>query len=86
MTNDASTKAKTGGRPRTGSLVWRKTGWSARYLAQKDGEWMRVCVALGTDNKAVARRKLARLLAAENAPTAAQAARVETFERLRGPW
>lgn len=80
MTEEASKKKHAGGRPRTGSLVWRKTGWSARYWTQKDGEWIRVCVALGTDNKAVARRKLARLLEAENAPTVQQAARVETFE------
>ena len=33
-----------GGRPRTGSLVWRKAGWSARYWTFKDGEYVRVCV------------------------------------------
>ena len=81
MTDEASKKQKhAGGRPRTGSLVWRKAGWSARYWTQKDGEWIRVCVALGTDNKAVARRKLARLLEAEGVPDADAAKRIETFE------
>jgi integrase len=80
MTEDASKKKHAGGRPRTGSLVWRKTGWSARYWTQKDGEWIRVCVALGTDNKAAARRKLARLLEADTAATPTEAKRIETFE------
>lgn len=69
-----------GGRPRTGSLVWRKAGWSARYWTLKDGEYIRVCVPLGTDNKTVARRKLARLLEAEGPTDAEAAARIETFE------
>ncbi len=40
----------------------------------------RVCVALGTDNKAVARRKLARLLKAEGPAAAEAAAQIESFE------
>jgi integrase len=80
MTESKRKNKHAGGRPRTGSLVWRKSGWSARYWTQKDGEWIRVCVALGTDNKAVARRKLARLLEAEGATALDVAKRIETFE------
>ena len=50
----------------------------ARFWATVDGERMRVCRALGTDSKAVAERKLARLLATEN-PTPEVAAQPETF-------
>jgi integrase len=80
MTNETSKKKHAGGRPRTGSLVWRKGGWSARYWTVKDGEPVRVCVALGTDNKTVARRKLERLLTAESVPADGDARRIETFE------
>jgi hypothetical protein len=73
-------KSRAPGRPRTGSLVWRKSGWSARYWTKIDGEYIRVCVPLGTDNKAVARRKLARLLEAEGPTDAEAAAQIETFE------
>ena len=54
--------ARAVGRPRRGQLVWRKSGWVARLTVLVDGERIRVCRPLGTDNKAVARRKLARLL------------------------
>src|SRR3954470_6772447 len=72
-------KTGSGGRPRTGQLIWRKSGWVARLTVEIDGERVRVCRALGTDNKAVARRKLARLLESENV-SAEEAARSETFE------
>lgn len=75
MTKDS----KKGGRPRKGQLIWRKSGWYARLTVLVDGERVRVSRALDTDSKAVARIKLARLLAAEN-PTPAEAARVVTFE------
>jgi hypothetical protein len=70
------------GRPRKGSLVWRKSGWHARFWALVDGEWIRVVRPLGTDNKAVARRKLARLVAEANAgatPNARDASAAETL-------
>ncbi len=67
-----------GGRSRTGQLVWRKRGWAARFWTVIDGERVRVQRDLETSNKAVARRKLARLLESEN-PTPAEAARSETF-------
>src|SRR5688500_7432697 len=67
-----------GGRPRTGQLVWRKSGWAARFWTVVDGEKIRVQRDLETTNKAVARRKLARLLESEN-PTPAEAVRRETF-------
>src|SRR5450432_726563 len=73
-----NTKAH-GGRPRSGQLVWRKTGWCARVTVLVDGERVRVWRALETDSKAAARVKLARLLEAEN-PTPTEATRPETFE------
>lgn len=45
-------------RPRTGSLVWRKSGWSARYWALG----LRLCVPLGTSVREHAERKLRALL------------------------
>ena len=53
------------GRPATGQLIWRKSGWYARFTTTIDGERIRVCRALATKNAAVAKRKLARLLEAE---------------------
>jgi integrase len=54
-------------------------GWYGRFYATVDGERVRVCRSLKTHNKAVARRKLARLIAEGNvAPEEAQ--RFETFE------
>lgn len=46
-------------RPRTGSLVWRATGWSARYWAHG----VRVCMPLGTKVREHAERKLKKLVA-----------------------
>jgi integrase len=72
---------------RTGQLIQRKAGWYARVWTIVDGERVRVCRALGTQNKLVAKRKLARLLEAENA-TSEDAKRPETFaeaaERVYG--
>ena len=45
-----------------------------------DGERVRVCRPLETDNKSVARIKLARLLGSEGALSNDEAARPETFE------
>jgi integrase len=68
-----------GGRPRSGQLIWRKSGWVARLTVVIDGERVRVCRPLGTENKAVARRKLASLLESES-PVAVDSRSVETFE------
>jgi integrase len=72
-------------RKRTGQLIPRRDGWAARITVERDGEKIRETVPLGTTNKAVARRKLARLLAGEVTP--AQAASGETYhqaaERIR---
>lgn len=65
-------------KPRTGQLILRKAGWYARVWTTIDGEHVRVCRALGTQNKVVAKRKLARMLEAENA-TAEDPKRPETF-------
>jgi integrase len=69
---------KQGGRPRTGGLFQRKGQWYARFRKDVEGETVRVVRALGTDNKQVARAKLARLLK-EELPVD-QATRGETFE------
>ncbi len=50
------------GRPRSGTLALRKLGWHARVTIERDGETVREWVALGTTSKAVARRKLAKLV------------------------
>jgi len=69
-----------GGRKPTGVLVRNKTGFSARFWTTIDGERVRVTRSLGTDSKAVAKRKLAALLAAEN-PAAIDASAPETFQQ-----
>jgi integrase len=61
-----------------GQLIWRKSGWYARVRTNVEGERIRVCRALGTQNKAVAKRRLEKLLAADN-PKAEDIARPETF-------
>ena len=65
-------------RERTGQLIQRKAGWYARVWTIVDGERVRVCRALGTQNKIVAKRKLAKLLAADDATTE-DPKRPETF-------
>ena len=74
------TRGRTRGRKSTGQLIWRSNGWSARFMAVVDGERVRVCRPLDTDNKAVARIKLARLLETEGALPNDEATRPETFE------
>lgn len=68
------------GRPSTGQLIWRTNGWSARFMAVVDGERVRVCRPFSTDNKAVARRKLARLLESHGSLSNAEVVRPDTFE------
>jgi integrase len=66
---------------RTGTLIWQKRGWSARVPVVIDAVKVKRVYYLGTDSKAVARRKLARLLEdieRGELPTAAEAARAET--------
>jgi hypothetical protein len=77
------TTNRAGGRPRSGQLIWRKSGWVARLTVEIDGERVRVCRALGTDNKAVARRKLARLLESEDASAAPRLSRKPLAASLR---
>lgn len=57
-------------RPRTGSLVWAKSGWRARVTLEVDGERVQRTINLATMSKAVAKAKLAKVLA-EDAPPAA---------------
>lgn len=64
---------------KAGQLLWRRGGWSGRYRTLKDGEWIRLCVPLGTDNKSVARVKLDRLIAGDAKPETVS--EPETFEQ-----
>jgi integrase len=67
-------------KPQSGQLIWREPhGWYGRFYATVEGERVRVCRALHTENKAVARRKLARLIADGNV-SSEEAQRPETFE------
>ncbi len=86
---ERSKSAQTG-RPRKGSLVWRASGWAGRFWELTDGEWIRVIRPLGTDNKAVARRKLARLVAEANSgsasPDAEATKAIETVDSYAKGW
>lgn len=76
-------------RQRKGTLVWRKQGWCARITVTVDGEPVKQWFPLGTDNKAAAKRKLARLvakLATEGPPSPDDAASEETFEGYANGW
>ncbi len=63
----------------TGQLFWTGKSWSARFWTIVDGERVRRCVSLGTDNRSAARAKLERLVAGEIEMVAAK--RPETFEQ-----
>lgn len=67
-----------GSRKPTGTLIRNKSGFSAKIWAEVDGERIRITKSLGTDIEAVAKKKLARLLA-EGDPAKADATAVETF-------
>ncbi len=76
-------------RAKTGQLIWRKSGWYARVWVMIDGEEVRQSVALGTEVKSVAKRKLTRLLAklaAEQNGTqvAVAASKGETYATTHG--
>jgi integrase len=65
-------------RKATGQLIRRATGWFARMTMTVEGERIRVMRDLGTENRAVARKRLERLLAADNPQ--ADVRGPETFE------
>jgi len=70
------------GRPATGSLYYAKSGWRARMRVDVDGERVQKSFDLGTHDRAVAKAKMKRLLAAKDAPSetlARTAKREETF-------
>ena len=69
-----------GGRPRTGSLYWTKSGWRARVTIDVDGVAIQKSFNLETTSKPAARIKLRRLLAEPpaGAARADEAARDET--------
>jgi len=82
-----NTHQSKGGRPRKGTLEFRGKTWHARLTITIEGESVRKWFDLGTDNKAVARRKLAKLGKEQGsgaAPTvealASAAAKAETFD------
>lgn len=66
------------GRPAKGQLIWTGGGWSGRFYAMVDGVRIRTMRPLGTDNRAVAARKLAALVS--GAVSVTSAAATETFE------
>jgi len=68
-----------GGRPRTGGLLLKNGQYYARFRTEVDGETIRVVRALGTESRAVAKAKLARLLTAEL--PVERASEGETFEQ-----
>jgi integrase len=72
---------RTGGRKATGTLYWTKTGWRARLPVLVDGVRVKKSFDLETTDKAVARIKLARLVAQNAAAEvlAVEAKRLETF-------
>ena len=71
-----------GGRARKGTLEFRGKTWRARLWVEVDEEVIRKWFDLGTDNEAVARRKMARLFKAHatNATPIAQLADVAKRE------
>ncbi len=71
--------SKRGGRPRKGGLIQRNGQWYGRFRTEVDGETIRVVRALGTDSRAVAKSKLARLMSSELALESAGEG--ETFEQ-----
>jgi hypothetical protein len=78
-------------RKRTGTLIWRKKGWSARVPVKKvvDGETIteKQYFDLGTTSKAAATRKLGRLLAQlVEGPLVTAAAVEETVAEYAAPW
>ncbi len=76
-----------GGRPRKGSLEFRGKTWHARLTVTVEGESLRKWFDLGTDNKAVARRKLVKLVAEitkATAPTVAELAEQATRKETMG--
>jgi integrase len=83
--SNITTKNK-GGRPRKGTLEFRTGAWHARLTVTVDGVSVRKWFNLETDNKAVARRKLARALADNTATTIAGVAAIvappETYSEL----
>lgn len=72
------TEPKRRGKRGDGQLIWVGKSWSARYWSTVDGVKVRRCVTLETDNRTVARAKLARLVAGD--ADAADVQRAETFE------
>lgn len=69
----------TGGRPNTGQLILRKSGYVARVWTVIAGVRVRQVVKLGTDNKAVAKIKLRQVL---NGETPIQSTSAETYAQL----
>jgi integrase len=86
MDNEKKSRKGIGGRPRKGTLEFRGKTWHARLTVTVDGESVRKWFDLGTDNKAVARRKLNRLNAETLQASPAVALKSETVDDYAGPW
>ena len=70
-------------KPRKGCLQFRTKSWRAVITTEQDGEVVRKWINLNTDSKAVARRKLARMLKEpEVAGVQAAAVAPETYAEL----
>jgi integrase len=68
-------------KPRTGSLIWNKSGWRARLTVTEDGERVQRVFNLGTTSRAAAKAKMRRLLAETAvAGVAVDSARPETVD------
>lgn len=84
--HNKTTQGKKTGRPRKGTLEYRRGSWHARLTVTVEGESLRRWFNLETQNKAVARRKMARLAAENQSPSVEalreEAARVETYAEL----
>lgn len=77
-------------RKASGTLVWTKTkGWVARIQVVVDGVRIKQTLELGTDNRAVACRKMARIivdLSKGAAPQATETKAPETVEAYAEDW
>jgi len=75
-----------GGRPRSGSLYWTKSGWRARITVHVDGVSLQKSFDLETTDKRVARIKMKRIAEANVAPAAQEAKAQITIAEFSKTW
>jgi integrase len=73
-------------RKRSGQLVIRKKGWCARITVNREGESIREVVELGTFDRTVAKRKLARLIAKGSDVRPADGKAEDTVQQFADEW